>query len=168
VISADPGLALPDFRAQERAFQILTQVAGRAGRGILGGQVIVQTYQPTHPSIVMAADHNYEGFYETEIAARRELGYPPYRHLGRILIQDTHPIEAERQIQRVTEQVKHLIDKHQLTDTHLIGPAPCFFSRIDRHYRWQLLIRSNDPAQVLQYIQARNGWYIDIDPTDIL
>lgn len=168
VISADPGLALPDFRAQERAFQILTQVAGRAGRGILGGQVVIQTYQPNHPSIVMASDHDYEGFYEAEIVARRELGYPPYRHLGRILIQDTHPIEAERQIQRVTEQVKHLIEKHQLTDTYLIGPAPCFFSRIDRHYRWQLLIRSHDPSQVLQYIQARNGWYIDIDPTDIL
>ncbi|MEL6310387.1 MAG: hypothetical protein AAFQ52_19765, partial [Chloroflexota bacterium] len=60
------------------------------------------------------------------------------------------------------------ITKENLTDTHLIGPAPCFFSRIDRHYRWQVLVRSSDPAQVLNAIQARNGWYIDIDPVDIL
>src|SRR5690606_1295470 len=79
VISADPGLALPDFRSRERAFQLLTQVAGRAGRGILGGQVIIQTYQPEHPSIVMAAEHDYQGFYEVEIEARREMGYPPVR-----------------------------------------------------------------------------------------
>ncbi|MEM9951766.1 MAG: primosomal protein N' [Chloroflexota bacterium] len=168
VISADPGLALPDFRARERAFQILTQVAGRAGRGILGGQVIIQTYQPAHPSIVMASDHDYEGFYELEIASRRELGYPPFRNLGRILVQDTHPIEAERTIQRLAEQVKHFIAKHYLTDTHLIGPAPCYFSRINRLYRWQLLVRSSDPTQVLQYIQPRKGVSIDIHPIDIL
>lgn len=168
VISADPGLALPDFRARERAFQLLTQVAGRAGRGILGGQVIIQTYQPEHPSIVMAADHDYQGFYEIEIEARREMGYPPVRRLGRILVQNTHPIEAQRQIENAAEQVAHLIEKHQLTDTYIIGPAPCFFSRIDRHYRWQILIRSTDPTQVLQYIQPQQGWYIDIDPMDIL
>ncbi|MEL6407580.1 MAG: helicase-related protein, partial [Chloroflexota bacterium] len=168
VVSADPGLALPDFRAQERAFQLLTQVAGRAGRSILGGHVIIQTYQPDHPSIIAAAQHDYASFYQTEITARREMGYPPFRRLGRILVQDTHPIEAERQIRAAAEQLVHRITKENLTDTHLIGPAPCFFSRIDRHYRWQVLVRSSDPAQVLNAIQARNGWYIDIDPVDIL
>lgn len=168
VISADPGLALPDFRARERAFQILTQVAGRAGRGILGGQVIIQTYNPQHPSIMMAGGHDYEGFYDLEIESRREMGYPPYRRLARILVQNAHPIEAQRQIESAAEQLKHFIDKHNLTDTHLIGPAPCFFSRIDRLYRWQVLIRSTNPNLLLQHIQIRNGWYIDIDPVDIL
>ena len=168
VVSADPGLALPDFRARERAFQLLTQVAGRAGRGILGGQVIIQTYQPEHPSIVMAADHDYERFYALEIEARRKLAYPPVRRLGRVLVQNTHPIEAQRQIEGATQQIAHLIKKHELSDTHMIGPAPCFFSRIDRHYRWQILIRSTDPTLVLKHIQAQSGWYIDIDPMDIL
>ncbi|GAB5494422.1 MAG: hypothetical protein Phog2KO_46370 [Phototrophicaceae bacterium] len=168
VVSADPGLALPDFRARERAFQLLTQVAGRAGRGILGGQVIIQTYQPEHPSIVMASDHDYERFYALEIEARRELAYPPVRRLGRVLVQNTHPIEAQRQIEGAAEQIAHLIQKHGLTDTHMIGPAPCFFSRIDRHYRWQILIRSTDPTRVLKHIQPQSGWYIDIDPMDIL
>ena len=168
VVSADPGLALPDFRSRERAFQLLTQVAGRAGRGILGGQVVIQTYQPNHPSIVMAAEHDYQGFYEIEIDARREMGYPPVRRLGRILVQNTHPIEAQRQIESASQQLARLIEKHELTDTHMIGPAPCFFSRIDRHYRWQILIRSADPTRVLQYIQPQQGWYIDIDPMDIL
>ncbi len=168
VISADPGLAMPDFRAQERAFQLLTQVAGRAGRSIRGGQVVIQTYQPSHPSIQMAANHDYEGFYQLESATRRELGYPPYRRLGRILVQHTHPIESQRQIEAATEQVQHIIQKYDLQDSYLIGPAPCFFSRIDRHYRWQLLIRSSDPTRILQHIQPRNGWYIDIDPLNIL
>lgn len=168
VVSADPGLALPDFRASERAFQLLTQVAGRAGRGVLGGEVIVQTYNPQHPGIVAASTHDYEGFYTGEIAWRREAGYPPYRRLGRVLVQHTHPVEAQRQIESIAKQLKRHIQKRSLTDTHLIGPAPCFFSRIDRHYRWQLLIRSADPRAALAGLQIRPGWYVDIDPVDIL
>ncbi len=168
VVSADPGLALPDFRAQERAFQLLTQVSGRAGRGILGGKVIVQTYQPQHMSVVAASTHDYAAFYEAEIAARRELGYPPFRRMARILVQHTHPIEAQRQIEEAAAQLQHRIEQEVLTDTHLIGPAPCFFSRIDRHYRWQILIRSNDPLPALRGIQPRPGWYVDIDPADVL
>jgi primosomal protein N' (replication factor Y) len=168
VISADPGLALPDFRASERAFQLLTQVAGRAGRSILGGRVIIQTYQPQHPSIKAAATHDYDQFYNVEIQARRELGYPPFRRFGRVLIQNQHPIEAQLQIEEAAAQLRHIIARQQLTDTHLIGPAPCFFSRIDRHYRWQLLVRSTDPLAALAHLQTRPGWYLDIDPMDVL
>ncbi len=168
VVSADPGLALPDFRAQERAFQLLTQVAGRAGRGILGGKVIVQTYQPKHPSIVAASAHDYDAFYTEEIAARRELGYPPFRRMARILVQHTHPVEAQRQVEDAAAQLRYRIEHENLTDTHLIGPAPAFFSRIDRHYRWQILIRSSDPLAALRGVQNRPGWYLDIDPLDVL
>jgi primosomal protein N' (replication factor Y) (superfamily II helicase) len=168
VISADPGLALPDFRANERAFQLLTQVAGRAGRGVLGGQVILQTYQPSHPSIKAAVNHDYDLFYEAEIQSRRELGYPPFRRLGRVLVQNQHPIEAQRQIEEAAAQLKRILAKEQLTDTHLIGPAPCFFSRIDKFYRWQLLVRSANPLTALSHLQTRPGWYIDIDPVDVL
>ena len=145
VVNADPGLALPDFRASERSFQILAQVAGRAGRSILGGQVVIQTYQPQHPSIQAAAGHDYDQFYQGEIEERYELGYPPFRRLGRVLVRNQHPIEAQRQIEDAATQLHHTIKKHQLTDTHLIGPTPCFFSRLDKHYRWQILVRSVDP-----------------------
>jgi len=168
VVSADPGLALPDFRADERAFQLLTQVAGRAGRGLLGGQVIIQTYQPQHPSITAASHHDYAQFYAQEIANRRELGYPPFRRLARILVRHTHPIEAQREVEKAEAYLRHQIESQNLTDTQLIGPAPCFFSRIDRHYRWQILIRSSNPHAALRAIQIRPGWYVDIDPVDVL
>ncbi|MCA9913408.1 MAG: primosomal protein N', partial [Anaerolineae bacterium] len=119
-------------------------------------------------SILTASAHDYTAFYEAEIAARRELGYPPFRHMARILVQHTHPIEAQRQIEEAAAQLQPCDVSEALTDTHLIGPAPCFFSRIDRHYRWQILIRSNDPLPALRGIQPRPGWYVDIDPADVL
>jgi primosomal protein N' len=168
VISADPGLALPDFRANERAFQLLTQVAGRAGRGVLGGQVILQTYNPQHPSILMASQHDYEGFYKQEIEARRELGYPPFRRLARVLVQQASAKEAQKQIEEAATQIRLQIERKNLSDTSIIGPAPCFFSRIDKLYRWQLIVRSNEPIAALDALQLRQGWYLEIDPVDIL
>lgn len=168
VISADPGLALPDFRASERSFQLLTQVAGRAGRSILGGRVILQTYQPRHPAIVAAAQHDYAAYYASEIAFRHETGYPPYRRLGRVLVQHEHPIECEREVRAAAEQIQRVIEREGRTDTFLIGPAPCYFSRINRVYRWQVLVRSADPQGVLANVQQRPGWYIEIDPLDTL
>ena len=168
VVSADPGLALPDFRAEERAFQLLTQVAGRAGRGILGGKVVIQTYQPKHPSIVAASRHNYEQFYASEIAARRQLGYPPVRQLARVLIQNTHPIEAEREARLAADMIQKRMDARGLTEASLIGPAPCFFSRLDKQYRWQVLVRAVEPRKALEGLQLRQGWYMDLNPVDIL
>lgn len=168
VISADPGLALPDFRANERAFQLLTQVAGRAGRGVLGGQVILQTYNPEHPSILSASQHDYEGFYQQEIEARRTLGYPPFRRLARLLVQQNTFAEAQKQIEEAKQQILQQIERKELTDTSLIGPAPCFFGRIDKQYRWQLLIRSTEPRMALEALQLRQGWYLELDPVDLL
>ena len=174
VVSADPGLAMPDFRADERAFQLLTQVAGRAGRGVLGGEVIVQTYQPQHRAIVAAAQHDYEAFYDDEIEVRRRMGYPPFRRLARVLIQNTHPIEAERRAEDIAQHLRQRINALEMHDTHLIGPAPCFFSRIDRFYRWQVLVRSSDPLPVLTELQLVSRpdkgqtEYLDIDTLDIL
>jgi primosomal protein N' (replication factor Y) len=168
VVSADTSLALPDFRTAERAFQLLTQVAGRAGRGVLGGQVILQTYQPDHESIVSASQHDYAQFYAVEIARRRELGYPPFRRLGRVLVQSAHPYEAERTANAIAKQAQEVIKAHALTDAALIGPAPCFFAKIDNLYRWHLLIRSADPAQVLRHVTLPHGCALDLDPTDVL
>ena len=168
VVSADLGLALPDYRAGERVFQILTQVAGRAGRGVLGGRVILQTYQPQHYVIQAASRHDYLGFSEQELRYRRELGYPPYRRLARIVFTATNPDRAQQQALHAASRLRQIIDERGLSGSSLIGPAPCFFSRIDRRYRWQLLLRGPDPRTALKELKAEPGWQIDIDPLDIL
>ena len=168
VVSADLGLALPDYRAGERVFQILTQVAGRAGRGVLGGRVILQTYQPEHYVIQAAAKHDYLGFTRQELRYRRELGYPPFRRLARIVFRDANAERAQEGAHNAASQLRHIIAQRGLTGTSLIGPAPCFFSRIDRQYRWQLLLRGPDPLSALAGLKTEAGWQIDIDPLDLL
>lgn len=168
VVSADIGLALPDFRAAERTFQLLTQVAGRAGRGLLGGRVILQTYQPDNYAITAAAKHDYAAFYAQEIASRHDLGYPPFRRFVRILFRYSNETTARTEAERAAELLRERLTQHDMTGTELIGPAPCFFTRENTLYRWHLLLRGPDPARVLRGIQARKGWFIDIDPVDIL
>ena len=168
VVSADLGLALPDYRAGERVFQILTQVAGRAGRGVLGGRVILQTYQPEHYVIQAAAKHDYVGFSEQELSFRRELGYPPFRRLARIVFSATTPDRARQQAESAAGNLREIVRERDLSGTSIIGPAPCFFSRIDRQYRWQLLLRGPDPRAAIRALKPEPGWQIDVDPLDIL
>ncbi len=168
IVSADIGLALPDFRAGERVFQVLTQVAGRAGRGLLGGKVILQTYQPTHPAIAFASQHDYAGFYAHEIAARRDLGYPPLRRLVRIVFRYASETTARQEAEDAAMKLRIRLGRQELTGTELIGPAPCFYTRQDNFYRWHLLLRGPNPVAALDGITLRKGWSIDIDPVDTL
>ena len=168
VVSADHGLNLPDFRAGERSFQLLTQVAGRAGRGLAGGRAILQTYQPEHYAIQTAAAQDYKAFYEQEIAWRRELGHPPLRRLARILIQHENDARAQQEAGNAAQQLRRIIHEHDLRATELIGPAPCFFTRIRKQYRWHLLLRSPDPALALDGLSPGRDWLIDLDPVDLL
>ncbi len=168
VVSADLGLALPDYRAGERVFQILTQVAGRAGRGVLGGRVILQTYQPEHYVIQAAVKHDYVGFSEQELSFRRELGYPPFRRLARIVFSATTPDRARQQAESAAGNLREIVRERDLSGTSIIGPAPCFFSRIDRQYRWQLLLRGPDPRAAIRALKPEPGWQINVDPLDIL
>ncbi|MCY3575108.1 MAG: primosomal protein N' [Chloroflexi bacterium] len=168
VVSADIGLSLPDYRAGERVFQLLTQVAGRAGRGLLGGQVILQTYQPGHYVIQAAAKHDYAAFSQRESQYRKQLGYPPYRRLARIVFRDRDPNRAQAAAYYAAEQLRMIIADARLTGTRLIGPAPCFYTRIDRHYRWHLLLRGPDPRAALRKLKPAPGWQMDIDPLDVL
>ena len=168
VVSADPGLALPDFRAGERIFQLLTQVAGRAGRGVLGGKVVLQTYQPEHYVIQAAANHDYDAFVERELAYRRELGYPPFRHLARIVFNHADARKAQAQAEVAAERLREILEEQDRSATSLIGPAPCFFNRIDRRYRWHLLLRGPDPRAVINALRVEPGWQIDLDPIDLL
>ncbi|MCX6031248.1 MAG: primosomal protein N' [Chloroflexi bacterium] len=168
VIAADVGLFLPDFRAGERTFQLLTQVAGRAGRSALGGRVIVQTYHPDHYAVVAASHHDYDGFYRQEIAFRRQQGYPPFRRLAQLVYYNSQRVKAEAEATRLADQLRGEITHLALPDTDLIGPAPCFFGQQRGLYRWQVIVRSPDPAALLRRVPLPLGWRLDIDPVDLL
>ncbi|MFP3896609.1 MAG: primosomal protein N' [Anaerolineales bacterium] len=168
VISADTVLNLPDFRAAERTFQLLTQVAGRAGRSILGGKVIVQTYTPEHPAIQRASEHDYEGFYAQEIAFRREHWYPPISRIVKLLYVHSNAQKAEREAGRLHRLLEQRIARLGLPQVDLIGPAPAFFSRLRGKYRWQILVRGKDPHRLLRHIRFPLGWRVDVDPVSVL
>ncbi|MGI5941620.1 MAG: replication restart helicase PriA [Pelotomaculaceae bacterium] len=140
VINADTTLHMPDFRAAERTFQLLTQVAGRSGRGDLPGEVLIQTYSPDHYSITAAAAHDYEGFYKNEMRVRRALGYPPFSHLALLLF--THEDEDEAKKGAFLAQeffVKELLNAGGQID--LLGPAPATLNKIKGRHRWQLVLK---------------------------
>ncbi len=168
VVAADTGLFLPDFRAAERTFQLLTQVAGRAGRSDLGGEVVVQTYEPEHYAILAASNHDYEGFYRQEMAFRREQGYPPIRRLARLVYYHGQRAKAEAEAGRLATELQAVIKREDLPDTDLIGPAPCFFARERSEYRWQIVIRGPEPAALLRQVAVPPGWRLDVDPVDLL
>jgi primosomal protein N' (replication factor Y) len=168
VISADTMLNLPDFRAAERTFQLLTQVAGRAGRGLLGGRVVLQTYHPDHYGIVAAAAHDYGAFSERELAFRREQGYPPYRRLVKLLYEDASPRRAQAEAEALAETLRDALARRNLSPLDLIGPAPAFFAKLRGRYRWQLLLRHADPAHLLRATRIPPGWIVDVDPASVL
>lgn len=168
VVAADTGLFLPDFRASERTFQLLTQVAGRAGRSALGGEVVVQTYHPEHYAILAASNHDYEGFYREEMGFRRQQMYPPLRRLARIVFYHGQRARAQAEAQAAADILHSEIAAHSLPDVDLMGPAPCFFARQRGEWRWQVVVRAPDPLALLQRITAGRGWRVDVDPVDLL
>jgi primosomal protein N' (replication factor Y) len=166
VISADVGLNLPDFRAAERTFQVMTQVSGRAGRGLLGGQVILQTYQPDHYIIQAAAEHDYENFYAQELEHRRDLGYPPFRRLARLVYRHHDVSRARQETERLAGQLRHRLEAEN-APSDLIGPAPCFFERLRGLFRWQIVLRAANPTRWIPEALPE-GWIVDIDPVSLL
>jgi len=168
VVSADTILNLPDFRAGERTFQLLTQVAGRAGRSVLGGRVIVQTYAPEHPAIVAAAKHDADLFYRGEMAFRREHWYPPLSRLVKLVHLNPSAERAEEEAHRMHELLSERLAPLGLPEVDLIGPAPAFFGRVRGRYRWQLLLRGQEPEALLRDVRLPLGWRVDVDPLDLL
>lgn len=166
VILAEVGLNLPDYRAAERTFQVLTQVAGRAGRSPLGGRVIVQTYQPEHYAIQAAAQHDYAQFYEQEMVYRRQLHYPPFTRLVRLEYRHHDPRVAEAAAFALAGKLQGWIADNGQPVT-LIGPVPCFFTRLSGRYRWQIILRGPDPAEILRDRQPPD-WIIEVDPSSLL
>jgi primosomal protein N' (replication factor Y) (superfamily II helicase) len=164
VISADIALNLPDFRAGERAFQLLSQVAGWAGRGAAGGKVIIQTYSPGHYAVNAAAAHDYRAFYQKEIAYRRELRYPPFSRLARLVYSHSNEQRCRQEVERLARLLLADIESRGLAGVSLIGPAPAFVYRLRSRFRWQIILRAGDPSLILKEVRLPTGWTLDIDP----
>lgn len=170
VVAADVGLYLPDFRSGERTFQLLTQVAGRAGRSVHGGRVVFQTYNPEHYAIQAAAQHDYGAFYRREVAFRQAHGYPPVRRLARLVYWDKKLEKAQAASEAMAAMLRQRLQEMGMAGeaVTVIGPAPAFFARYRSYYRWQVLLRAPNPAQVLHSIPIPFGWRVDIDPMSML
>lgn len=169
VISADTALHIPDFRAAERTFDLLTQVAGRAGRGDIPGKVLVQTYVPHHYAIQSAKDHDYREFYGKEIALRRELAMPPFMHLVKIIVSGPNEKEVLRQ---VLGFAKFLGPRLEGTPIRTLGPAPCLISKEKGQFRWNLYLKGPSTeiinpllrAAIRDFKKIKVAFTVDVDP----
>ncbi len=168
VISADTALYLPDFRAAERTFQVLMQVAGRAGRSPLGGKVIVQTYTPDQPAIIAAAAHDYHTFYRDELEFRYEQGYPPFKRLARLTFAGYGREKSQAEAEEMAEQLRLWVDREGFPAVEIIGPAPTYIQRVGNRYQWQILVRAPNPAEILRPVPLPLNWRVDIDPVSLL
>jgi primosomal protein N' (replication factor Y) (superfamily II helicase) len=167
VVSADIALNLPDYSSPERAFTLLTQVAGRAGRGEEAGRVIIQTFNPQHFCIDAASRHDYAGFYALEIETRRRYGYPPFRQFVKFTYSHGNRYRCQNEALLLCERLNEEIERLKLEDTDIVGPAPALLGRIKGKYRWQMVVRGPDLHPLMHSIDAP-GWQIDIDPVSTL
>jgi len=168
IVLADVGLNFPDFRAPERIFQTLTQVAGRSGRSPLGGQVILQTYQPDHYAIQRASRHDFNGFYRDEIVHRRELHYPPFTDLVRLELRHQDQRVAINKASALFEQITTIVGNDpELAGTIISGPVSPFFSKQRGYYRQHIVLRGKNLEAILHKINLQD-WRIEVNPPDLL
>ncbi len=174
VVLADVGLSLPDFRANEKTFQLLTQVAGRAGRGDVPGRVIIQTYQHDHHVIQNASRQDYEHFYSEEVERRKELSYPPFSNLVNIILKG----KVEKRLLDFANELRFHFDQHNKDkESVVLGPAPLPIHKLRDYYRWHLMIKGTDKAKILQHIRETLAeikkpsaiqLLVDVDPVSVL
>jgi primosomal protein N' (replication factor Y) len=166
VIQADTGLSLPDFNTNERTFQLLSQVVGRVGRNDKKTQVIVQTYQPTHPSIVNGLTQNYDEFYAEALKDRKKSLFPPYTFLLKLTCVYKTEISAINNAKKLASELK----QKSHPDIQVLGPTPAFYERQNGTYRWQLVLKSPKReylVEALKHVPAK-FWQFELDPTSLL
>ena len=169
VVLADIGIYRPDFRAGERAFALLCQVAGRAGRGPTPGRAIIQTYNPDHYAVAAAARQDYAALFEAEIATRYRQGNPPFNRLVRLLYQDASEAACRIQADNAARMMRERIASQGLTDVTVIGPSPGMPPRSRGRYRWHLLLRGRNLHRFLQGLDLPSrSATIDVDPVELL
>ncbi len=172
VVSADTSLNVPDFRASERTFQLLTQVSGRAGRGEHPGEVVIQTFAPEHFSLQKAVAQDYRGFYDKEIVYREELRYPPFSRLANLICSDEVSLEARARAHSLAAAAKSVLP----SEIDLIGPAPAPLVKLKNIYRWHVVLRAPTDAEISEITRAilsklpssdRRRITVDIDPMNM-
>lgn len=177
VINANIGLGLPDFRSQERVFSTLTQVAGRAGRSEIPGEVIIETNDPEHPVIQLAVKQNYHTFFQREIQIRKDLFYPPFAKIIRLIARSKDEFFSSELIEKVFAELLNQTKINSLEKTVILGPAPCPFYKIDSNYRNHIIIKTANIVKVKEMVKnfvksisiSKNAFLeIDIDPVDLL
>ena len=178
VMLADQSFNLPDYRASERGFQLLTQVAGRAGRGDFEGRVIFQSYSPDFFALKNAKQQDYKTFYKEEIQNRYELAYPPYSHLIRFIISSKMEFRAEKIAMEIAMRLNDLTSSRGIEEKlEILGPSPCVISKINNEYRYQILIKNRleDKGHFLITSFIKNlkvpsevKFLVDVDPTEML
>lgn len=178
VISADASFNLPDFRASERGFQLLTQVAGRAGRGEFKGRVFFQTYNPDYYALESAKSQNYYDFYKQEIASREDFDYPPFSQIIRLILSSTNNFRAEKAAQEIALRLCTMIEKFGFGERlEVLGPTPCVIERINGYYRFQIIIKNKLEDKGHQFVSSFLSkitapkdirMTVDVDPLDIL
>jgi primosomal protein N' (replication factor Y) len=164
VVNADTSLHFPDYRSSERTFSLLTQVAGRAGRGTAASEVFIQTYTPEHPAIRHARYHDYRGFFREELELRRAFKFPPFSEL--ILATYSHRIEAraEAEARTAVEHLSATIGLLNLGDIEVLGPSPAYLYRLKDEFRFEVTIRGRDLHRIADRVPRGRGWSLDVDP----
>ncbi|MFW6207008.1 MAG: primosomal protein N', partial [Gemmatimonadota bacterium] len=184
VVNADVGLHLPDFRASERTFQLLSQVAGRAGRGTLGGEVLIQTTVPEHYAVQCAVGHDYEAFAGRELAERKSPAYPPHVRLVNVVVSSPDPELAARGAEAGASWVRRELARtggdpaRGDPDVEVVGPAPSPIERLHGRWRWHFLLRSPSSPDIGRVSRGLAGGFqprggdvrmvLDRDPTALL
>lgn len=164
VLLADTSLYLPDFSAQERTFQLVSQVLGRIGRGHVAGRAVIQTYHPDHPVLLDAIASNYKNFYKNELAARQQFVFPPFCYLLKLTTRRASLKAAEAAALKLKSEIEHSGARVRVE-----GPAPCFYERFQNKYQWQLVVKTRQRPELLKIVATLpSGWSYDLDPLDLL
>ncbi|MBR6126508.1 primosomal protein N' [bacterium] len=178
VLSADSGFSVPDYRASERGFQLLTQVAGRAGRGEYKGKVLFQTYNPEYYAFQTAKSQDYEKFFDTEIKSREEFDYPPFSQIVRLILSSQNNFRAEKSAMEIAMRFSTMTDKFGFSEyLEVLGPTPCVIEKLNGFYRFQILIKNKLTQKGHDFISKFLSKIaipkdirlaVDVDPLDIL
>jgi primosomal protein N' (replication factor Y) len=182
IVAADSSLGFPDFRAGERTFQLLSQVAGRAGRGEKGGKVIVQTFNPEHYAIRTAVLHDYTSFYENESSLRSQLGYPPFSHLVSLKLQGNDKETTMKSAHQLSDRIGGILSRwpKRGKEVVLLGPAEAAISKIKGKHRWQILLKCGNMALLQLLLDRVDRWcrrefrsvgvhfIVDVDPYQMM
>lgn len=165
VVQADTSLSFPDFTAEERTYQLMTQIIGRVGRGHkAAGQVVVQSYNPENYTLLSAINQDWETFYQQQLTARRMYGFPPFYHLMKLTVSRASSNSAEK----ASQQLADILMAADLKIS-LVGPSPSFYEKVAGKYRWQLIVKAKQRDQLLKAIDLLpSGWTYDLDPADLL